>query len=247
MKKLLSVVLVMLLAVGMTGCGSSSNGKTELLIGVSPDYPPYESYNNKKEVVGFDVDMTKELVKIMNKNGGNYSYKFKPLSFDAISSSITSNQVDLGISGFTYHKEWKNILWSHAYNTSEQIALVKGDSTFSKVSDLEGKKIGAQLGSTGVDAAKDIKGAQVTTVQNAKILVETLKSGGLDSVVLDGAVAENYVKNAGLKMIDEPLIKEENMIITKKGNDKLMKDVNKAVDEFVKSDKYNELKTKWGC
>ena len=42
-------------------------------------------------------------------------------------------------------------------------------------------------------------------------------------------------------MIDEPLIKEENMIITKKGNDKLMKDVNKAVDEFVKSDKYNEL------
>ena len=132
MKKLLSVVLVMLLAVGMTGCGSSSNGKTELLIGVSPDYPPYESYNNKKEVVGFDVDMTKELVKIMNKNGGNYSYKFKPLSFDAISSSITSDQVDLGISGFTYHKEWKNILWSHAYNTSEQIALVKGDSPFSK-------------------------------------------------------------------------------------------------------------------
>mgnify|MGYP000351607966 CR=1 FL=1 len=68
MKKLLSVVLVMLLAVGMTGCGSSSNGKTELLIGVSPDYPPYESYNNKKEMVGFDIDMTKELVKIMNKN-----------------------------------------------------------------------------------------------------------------------------------------------------------------------------------
>ena len=90
MKKLLSVVLVMLLAVGMTGCGSSSNGKTELLIGVSPDYPPYESYNNKKEMVGFDIDMTKELVKIMNKNGGNYSYKFKALSFDAISSSLTS-------------------------------------------------------------------------------------------------------------------------------------------------------------
>lgn len=237
----------MLLAVGMSGCGSSSNGKTELLIGVSPDYPPYESYNNKKEMVGFDIDMTKELVKIMNKNGGNYSYKFKALSFDAISSSLTSDQVDLGISGFTYHKDWKNILWSHAYNTSEQIALVKGDSTFSKVSDLEGKKIGAQLGATGVDAAKDIKGAQVTTVKDAKILVETLKSGGLDAVVLDGAVAENYAKNAGLKMIDEPLIKEENMIITKKGNDKLMKDVNKAVDEFVKSDKYNELKTKWGC
>ena len=78
----------------------------------------------KKEMVGFDIDMTKELVKIMNKNGGNYSYKFKALSFDAISSSLTSDQVDLGISGFTYHKDWKTFL-SHAYNTSEQIALVK--------------------------------------------------------------------------------------------------------------------------
>ena len=95
MKKLLSVVLVMLLAVGMTGCGSSSNGKTELLIGVSPDYPPYESYNNKKEMVGFDIDMTKELVKIMNKNGGNYSYKFKALSFDAIEQGLKTYAASL--------------------------------------------------------------------------------------------------------------------------------------------------------
>lgn len=247
MKKLLSAGLAMLLAVGMTGCGSSSDGKTELLIGVSPDYPPYESLNNKKEMVGFDIDMTKELVKIMNKDGGNYSYKFKQMSFDTISSAITSDQIDLGISGFTYHKDWKNVLWSHAYNTSEQVALVQANSAYSKVSDLEGKKIGAQLGATGVDAAKSIKGAEVTSVKDAKVLVETLKSGGLDAVVLDGAVAENYAKNADLKMIDEPIIKEENLILTKKGNTKLMKPLNKAIDEFTKSKKYNELKTKWGC
>lgn len=247
MKKLLSAGLAMLLAVGMTGCGSSSNDKTELLIGVSPDYPPYESLNNKKQMVGFDIDMTKELVKLMNKNGGNYSYKFKQMSFDTISSSITSDQIDLGISGFTYHKEWKNVLWSHAYNTSEQVALVQSNSSYSKVSDLEGKRIGAQLGATGVDAAKSIKNAKVTSVKDAKVLVETLKSGGLDSVVIDGAVAQNYAKSADLKMINEPIIKEENLILTKKGNKKLMKDVNKAIDQFVKSKKYNELKTKWGC
>ena len=48
-------------------------------------------------------------------------------------------------------------------------------------------------------------------------------------------------------MIDEALLEEENLIISKKGNTELMNDVNKALDEFVGSDKYNELKEKWGA
>mgnify|MGYP003378335703 FL=1 len=48
-------------------------------------------------------------------------------------------------------------------------------------------------------------------------------------------------------MIDESLLEEKNMIIAKKGNDKLMEDVNKAIKEFVNSQKYTELKEKWGA
>ena len=93
----------------------------------------------------------------------------------------------------------------------------------------------------GILAAVALPAYQNYTIR-AQVSEGFTLSGGVQT-----AVAENYAKNAGLKMIDEPLMKEENMVITKKGNDKLMKDVNKAVDEFVKSDKYNELKTKWGC
>lgn len=73
MKKLLKVLLVCTMAFTLAACGgnSGSDGTKEILIGISPDYPPYESLEGK-DMVGFDIDMTKELFKIMNDNGGNY-------------------------------------------------------------------------------------------------------------------------------------------------------------------------------
>ena len=108
-------------------------------------------------------------------------------------------------------------------------------------------KVGAQVGATGETCAKDIKNADVKAVTDVKVLVETLRTGGVDAVILDYAVAKNYVDNSGFKMIDQALLEEENLIISKKGNTELMNAVNKALDEFVGSDKYNELKEKWGA
>ena len=252
MKKVLSLALSMLVAFALVGCSSQSNGKKELLIGVSPDYPPYESLNTKNETEGFDIDMTKELIKIMNKNGGNYTYKWKQMSFDTLRGAVQSNQIDLAISGFTKHKEW-DVLWSNKYNNSKQVALVKAGSSIKKNSDLNGKKIGAQLAATGETVANDIKkkapSTTVKTSKDAKVLVEMIKSNGLDAVILDEAVAKNYVKNnKTLEMVnDEALLVEENLIIANKNSKDLIKEVNKAVDEFVKSKKYTELKSKWGC
>ncbi len=248
MKKLFKGLLVAAMALTMTACGGGESGSNEqkLLIGISPDYAPYESLNTDGEMEGFDIDMTKELINIMNENGGNYTYEFKQMSFDTISTSLMAKQIDLGISGFTMHDDW-DVLWSNKYNDSKQVALVSEDSSIQTVKDLEGKKIGAQLSATGEACANDIKDAKVTTVTDVKVLVETLKSGGVDAVILDYAVAKNYDSQDVYRMIDEALLEEENLIIANKDSQELMDDVNKALDEFIKSDKYTELKEKWGA
>ena len=248
MKKLFKGLLVAAMALTMTACGGGESGSNEqkLLIGISPDYAPYESLNTDGEMEGFDIDMTKELINIMNENGGNYTYEFKQMSFDTISTSLMAKQIDLGIAGFTMHDDW-DVLWSNKSNDSNQVALVSEDSSIQTVKDLEGKKIGAQLSATGEACANDIKDAKVTTVTDVKVLVETLKSGGVDAVILDYAVAKNYDSQDAYRMIDEALLEEENLIIANKDSQELMDDVNKALDEFIKSDKYTELKEKWGA
>lgn len=245
MKKLLKALLVCTMAFTFAGCGGSGSDE-KILIGISPDYPPYESLEGN-DMVGFDIEMTEELFAIMKKNGCDYTYEFKQMSFETISTSLTSDQIDLGISGFTFHPEWENVIWSQKYNDSRQVALVAKDSSITAAKDLEGKNIGAQLAATGEGVANDIEGASVKAVKDVKVLIETLNSGGIDAVILDEAVAKNYVANGEYRMLDETLLEEENLIIAKKGNEALLEDIDKALAEFIKSDKYQELKTKWGA
>ena len=52
-------------------------------------------------------------------------------------------------------------------------------------------------------------------------------------------------------MLKNALIYSDNIYFAqtalKIGSEDLIKDINKALAEFIKSDKYQELKTKWGA
>lgn len=246
MKKLLALIMALFMAVSLAGCNSGSNNKTKLIIGISPDYAPYESLNSKGEMEGFDIDMTKELIKIMNKQGGNYTYEFSQMSFSTIISAVNSGSVDLGISGFTYDKKRKVLFSTNYYLKSAQVVIVKAGSSYTSASQLKGKTVGAQLGATAEEAAKSITGVTVKTEEDVKILVEELKAGSIDALVLDEGVANQYVKTGSYTLLPEKYLESENKIIAKQGNTSLMKKVDKALAEFIKSKKYTQLREKWG-
>ena len=68
----------------------------KLVIGTSPDYPPFENLENG-EFVGLDMEIAKA---IGEKLG--LEVEFKSLQFDAIIPAVAAGgQVDMGISGFT--------------------------------------------------------------------------------------------------------------------------------------------------
>lgn len=243
MKKIIFGLLTLCLSFSLVACGSSS--KKTILVATSPDYPPYEIIDDNNKMVGFDIDMTKWLFDYLNKEGKEYTYKWKKMSFDTIVSAVNTKQVDIGIAGFTYDKKRK-VMFSDDYNTSSQIALVKADSDLKSVKDLTGKKIGVQLGSTAETAVKEVKDAEVSAVQDAKLMLETLKSGGLDAVILDVAVAKNYEATGQYRILEGSLLDEKTHIITNPSNKDLMKDINKAIKAFKESDDYLKLKKKWG-
>jgi hypothetical protein len=78
------------------------------------------------------------------------------------------------------------------------------------------------MGTTGETCANAIEGA---TVLQSKIWVSAwrhLKSGGLDAVILDIAVAENYAATGNFKILDGSLLDENVYVIAKEGNTELM-------------------------
>lgn len=136
-EKLMTVLAAGSMALTLAACSNAGSNDAagseapaeakEILIGISPDYPPYESKNTAGEIEGFDVDMTKWLFDYLNENGYNYTYDFEELSFDTIISSLQAGQIDLGISGFTYDEDREGI-FSDSYYDSAQVIVVKADS-----------------------------------------------------------------------------------------------------------------------
>lgn len=251
-------LLATLMASGLllTGCSSTTSTATStetstseetktILVATSPDYPPYENLENG-EIVGFDADMVEWLFNWLQENGYNYDYEWKQMSFDTIITAIQGDQVDLGIAGFTYDED-RQVLFSDPYYDSAEVVLVNADSDITSVDDLDGKKVGAQSGTTGEDCAKEVTDEEnVTAIEDASILVETLKAGSIDAVVLDKPVADNYAANGDYVVLDEALLEENNYIITaEEGKEDLMEAINKAIAAFQESDDYETLVAKW--
>lgn len=188
--------------------------------------------------------MTEWIFNWLNENGHDYTYDFVELSFDNIISSLQAGQIDLGISGFTYDEDREGI-FSDSYYDSAQVIVVKNGSGYESAADLNGKVVGAQQGATGEKAAAEIEGAEVKAVSDVKVLMETLNADGIDAVVLDKAVAQNYAKNGEFTIIGEELMKEENIVYTTEEHKELLDQVNEAIAAFKASDDYAELTAKW--
>ena len=96
------------------------------------------------------------------------------------------------------------------------------------------------------EAAKAVKGAKVSSVTNAQEIFSALTAKQYDAVVVDLAVANNYAKAQGFKVLKQSLLDEKNYIITKQGNTKTMKIINKALKKFLASKDYEKLTDKYG-
>lgn len=252
MKKLLCLVMVLLL-VGCSSPVKETGGMAsellvsdQLIIGTSPDYPPFESLDTDNQLVGFDIDLMNAVVAVVNQqNNTNLVITWKQMDFTIIIGALQANQIDIGVSGFTYDAE-RDVLFSTPYIYSQQVVVVNNDSNIESISDLTGKKIGVQTGSTGEGAVGDLDNITIVSVSDVAQLFAQLKTKAIDAFVLDKAVAENYVLSNDAKILNEVLVDENMSIIIAKSKTGIQKAIDAALAEYMDSEAYQELLVKWG-
>ena len=251
MKKCFKLLLAGIMVFTLVACGgeekaSEEGNVKEINIAVSPDYPPYESLDTNNNIVGFDAEMVKLFEQYLTEDEGvTYNLEFKQMDFDNIITQLQGDQIDLGISGFTYD-ESRRVEWSDPYTATAQVAVMPSDTDIKEVSDLNGKRIAAQTGSTGEDAANEVEGAEVVSMTDVQDMFTGLSSHQYDAVIVDLAVAKNYVNNGQFVYLDESLMDEENYVIAKEGNTELIEKINKCIEKFLASDEYTQLCDEYG-
>lgn len=251
-KKLVALLVlgIFILSLGLTGCGSSqssqSGAKKVLKVGSDTAFAPFEFQDEKtKEYVGFDMDLVKALGKKMG-----YEVQIQSMNFDGLIPALESGQIDAAISSMTITDERaKKVNFTKPYYKSGLSVVVKIDNnTIKSFKDLEGKRIAVQIGTTGAEEAKKVKGVQIREFNTAPEAFLELKNGGVDAVVNDAPVNDYYIKQAGgkdAKMVGDLLSAEDYGIATAKKNTELAKKFDQALEELKKSGEYEKMYVQW--
>lgn len=123
-------------------------------------------------------------------------------------------------------------------------------NTVHSVDDLEGKKIGVQLGTTGDIYASDYEGDEAGTVieryNKGTDAVQALKTGKIDCVIIDEQPAEAFVeKNDDLMILDDVFADEEYAICMAKDNEALTEEFNGAIEELKADGTLDNIVKNW--
>ncbi|PID78460.1 MAG: basic amino acid ABC transporter substrate-binding protein [Gammaproteobacteria bacterium] len=213
----------------------------EIKIGTNPDYPPFESVDDKGNIVGFDIDLVNAIAKELGVKAN-----FVTMSFDSIITAVKNGQVDIGASSFSVNEERKmSIDFSIPYISTAQVILVKKDFDIKSLDDLNGLIVAVQMGTTCVEAAKGIKGVEVKAVDDNNVSTMMLKNGSVSAVVMDIAIANELASKHDFKVFEQALTSEDTAIVIKKGSSELKAAIDKAIKKFKADGTFEDLKKKW--
>lgn len=240
-----------LMAVALAACaflgacdGKKDGTEKTLTVGVSADYAPFE-YFKEGEIVGFDIDLMKEIARRLNKE-----VKFKDMSFDAILGSLSTSRIDAAISSITPTPERrKSIDFSKEYIQSKRVLVCKATSSIETISDLVEETVGVQSGSIHETYANEVlrQDVNVTVKSLAKIpdLLQDMEIGNVRCLVLGISEAEAIQKSRpNIKLVNLPGEVSGAAVAFPKGSP-LTPQVDKILDDMEVDGSFQKLKDLW--
>lgn len=233
-KKILSICLVFILTLILSGCGKNKN---EIIMVTEAGFAPYEYYENG-EIVGVDVAIAKEIAKELGKK-----LVVKNIDFDSIVSELKSGKADFAAAGMSITEERKKqVDFTIEYVTSNQVVVVKKDSSLNDITQLDGKRIAVQLGTVGDSyVTENYKNSEINRQKKFLVAAEAVKNNKADCIVMDQIPAQQLVsQNPELKILDGILFKDSYGMAVKKGNTELLDTMNTVLQRLIDEGKIEE-------
>lgn len=243
LKRLFLVFLALIsVTLSFSACGKKSN--TTYVIATDATWPPFEYVNDQNQIVGFDIDLMNAIA-----TSAGIKIEFQNVAFDPLLAGMAQGTYDAAISSITITDDRaKSMLFSDSYYVAGQMIVTKKSNTSITSDDsLQGKTLGAQLGTTGETLANGVTGATVKTYNQIGLAIQDLLNGQIDAVICDTPIANSYVnKNASiLKIVGDALTTENYGIAVNKNEPALLAKINQGLAAVKAAGTIDTLVTKW--
>jgi ABC-type amino acid transport substrate-binding protein len=234
--------VILLLAVGACDGGE----KKTLVVGTAADYPPF-SFVSGKQVVGFDIDLAKEIADRLG-----YRLHIKEMRFNDLMPALKKNNIDLCISAMTATLERaKEVDFSVKYYLPSFALMYKKLSPIASMKDLEGKTIAVPKGSTMEGFLKEnlggIKNVKVVSFDRTSAMLEDLRKGRTDCILIEAAQSKAFCAMDGAFAYSDVVAPGQytNYAIAFPKGSELRSKVDKILIRLKVSNRFDQLRKKW--
>lgn len=263
MRRWMTVLPVLVLALGVAACGGDDGGGDAADTGSTPvaadlglitpgelsvasdiPYAPFEfTEPGSQKAVGFDVD----LLNAIAKTQGITKVTFVDQSFESILLSVKQGRFDMSSSSWTITPErQKEVDFGDPYFSANQAILAKKDSTVTELDDLAGKQIAAQRATVGADLAATVPGAEVLRYESADDAFNAVAQGRAEAAITDfPVVAYAAAQKPTLAVAAEVPGKQGLGLMFPKENTALRDAMNAGLEEVMADGTYDEIYMRW--
>jgi ABC-type amino acid transport substrate-binding protein len=227
---------------GAGGAEESSGGGEKLTIGSDIPYPPFEQ-GKKGSYTGFDV----ELMEAIGKEIGREP-EFIDSSFETIFRDVAQGKFEAVMSAATITEEREKVVsFSLPYYLSEQAIVVAEGSSITGLSDLKGKVVAAQQGTTGQELGKEkAEASELRPYPEGPDAINALKAGTVEAVIIDAPVAVKATEElSGIEIAEKVPTEETYGIAVSKESTELLEQINEGLKKTIEDGSYAKVYEKW--
>lgn len=227
--------------------GSALAAGKKYIVASDATWPPMELLDANKKVIGYSTDY----INAVAKEAG-MDIEVRNIAWDGIFAGVAAGNYDIIASSVTITPErQKQFGFSDPYCEIHQALVVRNNSPIKELNELKGKKVGGQIGTTGVFVLQNAKtGAEIREYEDVGLAMEDLANGRIDAVMCDDPVAKYYA-NKNKDFADKFKVAlitpdvEHYGFTVKQGNTELISKLNAGIKAVKEKGIEKQLKQKW--
>jgi lysine-arginine-ornithine-binding protein len=248
------IVLSAIAAIMVLGAGSAMAGKMKVRMGTEGAYPPFNFIDKSGKLQGFDIDIGNAICK-----AANFECSWVTQDWDGIIPGLIAEKYDTIIASMSITDERKKkVDFSNKYYTTPARFVTSEKNAKMKFSKdiLKGKTIGVQSSTIHENFVRDNFGdiAKIKSYDKQEQANLDLKAGRVDYVLADAvALDDGFLKTpagkgfvfTGPNYTDKKWFGDGAGIAIRKGEDKLRKALNAAIDKIRADGTYAKINAKY--
>ena len=249
----IGVSLLVIFAVLMAGCVTTEDDGV-YIVGIDAEYPPYAYIDEDGNAAGFDVE---SIQWIAEQKG--FEVEIQPIAWDSLIPNLQTGKVDMVYAGLSITPvRAEKIGFSIPYwNVDLAVAGKAGSDVTMDKFNAGDVVIGVQRGCSSADWLElhfgteeynqMVKDGQIKLFDSFPMSMVALENGQVAAVIFDDAGIDEYIVGKdNLVKVGVTDTGEQFAVGFAKENTELRDLVNEGLEELMASEKWTELKEKYG-